>query len=76
MFTRMVSLSASSIVLCTFTGFAAAQTPSARPAGRLEGRQTAMEVLAAKDSSWIDTLTHANLKTWETGAQCRATRHR
>jgi hypothetical protein len=68
MFTRMVSLSAASIVLCTFTGFAAAQTPSADQQDVWKVEQQQWKMSAAKDSSWIDTLTHANLKTWETGA--------
>ena len=68
MFTRMVSLTAASLVLCTFAGAASAQTssPDQQEVWKVEQQQWKMS--AAKDSSWIDALTHPNLRTWETGA--------
>jgi hypothetical protein len=67
MFTRMVSLAATSLALCTFAGAATAQTsPDQQEIWKVEQQQWKMA--AAKDSSWIDALVHANLKYWETGA--------
>jgi len=68
MFDRMVSLTAASLVLCTFAGGAGAQTPSADQQEVWKVEQQQWKMSQAKDSSWIDTLTHSNLKIWETGA--------
>jgi hypothetical protein len=64
----MVSLTAASLVLCTFAGGAGAQTPSADQQEVWKVEQQQWKMSQAKDSSWIDTLTHSNLKIWETGA--------
>jgi len=55
MFTRMFSLSAASIVLCTFTGFAAAQPPSADQQDVWKSNNSNGRC-CSEDSSWIDTL--------------------
>jgi hypothetical protein len=68
MFNRLVSLTAVSLLLCTFADAASAQTPSADQQEVWKVEQQQWKMAAAKDSSWIDSLTHANLRTWETGA--------
>jgi hypothetical protein len=68
MFTRMASLTAASLVLCTFAGAASAQTSSSDQQEVWKVEQQQWKMSAAKDSSWIDTLTHTNLRYWETGA--------
>ena len=68
MFTRMVTLAAASLVLCTVAGVASAQTSSSDQQEVWKVEQQQWKMSAAKDSSWIDALTHTNLKLWETGA--------
>jgi hypothetical protein len=41
-------------------------SPDQQELWKLEQQQWDMD--AAKDMSWIDTMTHANLRIWETGA--------
>jgi hypothetical protein len=68
MFMRKVSLAAASLVLCSFAGISSAQTltQDQQDVWKVEQQQWKME--AAKDSSWIDTLVHPNIRIWETGA--------
>jgi hypothetical protein len=68
MFTRMISLSAASLALCTFAGGASAQTSSSDQQEVWKVEQQQWKMSAAKDSSWIDTLLLPNLRYWETGA--------
>jgi hypothetical protein len=68
MFTRMVPLAAVSLALCAFTAAASAQAlnPDQQEIWKVEQQQWKMA--AGKDTSWIDTMVHANVRVWETGA--------
>jgi Domain of unknown function (DUF4440) len=68
MFTRMISLSAASLALCTFAGVVSAQTSSPDQQEVWKVEQQQWKMAAAKDSSWIDTLVHPSMRYWETGA--------
>jgi hypothetical protein len=68
MFTRIVSLAAVSLVLCAFTGAASAQALSQEQQEIWKVEQQQWKMFTAKDTSWIDTLVHPNLRIWETGA--------
>ena len=56
------------LAMCGFGGAVSGQTLSAeqQEVWKVEQQQWSMD--AAKDMSWIDKLTHANLRVWETGA--------
>lgn len=56
------------LAICGFGGAASGQTlsPEQQEVWKIEQQQWTMD--AAKDMSWIDKLTHPNLRFWETGA--------
>jgi hypothetical protein len=64
MFTRIVL---SMALLCGFAGPAAAETWNAaqQEVWNLEQQQWKMD--SAKDTSWMDTMVHDNLRYWSTG---------
>jgi ketosteroid isomerase-like protein len=64
MFTR---IALSMMLMCGFAGTAMAQawTPAQQEVWNLEQQQWKMA--AAKDTSWMDTMVHDNLRYWETG---------
>ena len=64
MFTR---IALSMVLLCGFAGTATAQawTPAQQEVWNLEQQQWKM--VAAKDTSWMDSMVHDNLRYWETG---------
>jgi len=68
MFNKNVAAAAVSVLLCAFTGPALAETWSADQQDVWKVEQQQWKLAAAKDTSWIDTLVHPNLKYWETGA--------
>ena len=68
MFTRIVSLTAVSFVLCAFAGAASAQAPSQDQQEIWKVEQQQWKMAAAKDTGWIDSLVHPNLRYCETGA--------
>jgi hypothetical protein len=67
MFTRFACWAGAALALCSFAAAASADTPSAQQeVWQLE--QLQWKMAAAKDTSWIDTMVHANLRYWDTGA--------
>jgi hypothetical protein len=68
MFTRMVSVAAISFALCAVAAAASAETWSADQQDVWKVEQQQWKMAAAKDTSWVDTLVHANMRYWETGA--------
>src|ERR1700691_3882229 len=68
MFTRMVWLTVAPLALCTLAGAVSAQTSSPDQQEVWKVEQQQWKMAAAKDTSWIDTLVHPNLRYWETGA--------
>lgn len=66
--TRKVSMTAVAVALCALTGGALADTGSADQQEIWKVEQQQWKMAAAKDSSWIDTLVHPNMRFWETGA--------
>jgi hypothetical protein len=67
MFTRFAFWAGASLALCALAAAASAETPSAQQEiWQLEQQQ--WKLAAAKDASWIDTMVHANLRYWDTGA--------
>jgi hypothetical protein len=67
MLRKFLSTIAMSLACVTFAGVAAAQnwTPAQQEVWQLELQQWNMA--AAKDTSWIDTMVHPNMRFWETG---------
>jgi hypothetical protein len=68
MFTRIISLAAVSLALGAFTGAASAQALSQEQQEVWKVEQQQWKMYAAKDTSWIETLVHPNMKFWEMGA--------
>lgn len=68
MLTRIASLAVASLALCAFAGTVSAQTLSQDQQDVWKLEQQQWKMAAAKDTSWIDTMVHPNMKYWETGA--------
>lgn len=68
MYARGIFSTVVTLAMCGFGGAVSAQTLSAeqQEVWKVEQQQWAMD--AAKDTSWIEKLTHANLRIWETGS--------
>jgi hypothetical protein len=64
---RLLAMVAMSIAITMAAGsaFAQAWSPEQQALWQLEEQQWKMA--AAKDSSWMDTLVHPNMRYWETG---------
>ena len=65
---RKGRLTAAALVLCAFAGTVYAEGMSQDQQDVWKVEQQQWKLASSKDNSWIDTMTHANLKTWETGA--------
>jgi hypothetical protein len=68
MLTRTISWAAVSLALGAFTGAASAEALSPEQQEIWKVEQQQWKMAAAKDTSWIETLVHPNMKFWETGA--------
>ena len=62
------NLTALLLALCSFAGTAYADAMSQDQQDVWKVEQQQWKMATSKDVTWIDTLVHANLKTWETGA--------
>jgi Domain of unknown function (DUF4440) len=67
MFTRLVSLTVLSLVICGLSGAAVAQSWSAEQQEIWQFEEQQWKMAAAKDASWIDAMVHPNISYWETG---------
>jgi hypothetical protein len=67
MFTRIVSLTVLSLVLCAFAGAAGAQSWSDEQQEVWQLEEQQWKMAAAKDLTWIDSMVHPNVSYWETG---------
>ena len=68
MLTRIISWAAVSLALGALTGTASAEALSPEQQEIWKVEQQQWKMAAAKDTSWIETLVHPNMKFWETGA--------
>jgi hypothetical protein len=68
MATRIFSLATVSLLLCVCAAAASAQAASQDQQDIWKVEQQQWKMSAAKDTGWIDTLVHPNLRYWETGA--------
>jgi hypothetical protein len=63
----MIATTTAALVLCAVAGAATAQewSPEQQEIWKFEQQQWKMS--ATKDTSWIDTMVHQNLRFWDTG---------
>ena len=64
---KLLAIVAISLGITLFTGPAFAQTWSAEQQELWKLEEQQWKMAAAKDTSWMDTMVHSNLRYWETG---------
>jgi len=64
---KLLAIVAISLGITLFTGPAFAQTWSAEQQELWKLEEQQWQMAAAKDTSWMDTMVHPNLRYWETG---------
>jgi Domain of unknown function (DUF4440) len=64
---KLLAIVAISLGITLFTGPAFAQTWSAEQQELWKLEEQQWKMAAAKDTSWMDTMVHPNLRYWETG---------
>lgn len=67
MFNRVIATTTAALVLCAVAGAAYAQEWSSEQQEIWKLEQQQWKMAAAKDTSWIDTMVHPNLRYWGTG---------
>jgi hypothetical protein len=64
----MIAVAATIAAFCAVAGTASAEGWSAEQQEIWKFEQLQWKMSAAKDLSWIDTMVHPDMKSWETGA--------
>ena len=67
MFNRLASMTVTALALCAFAGAVSAAEWSAEQQEIWKFEQQQWKMAAAKDTSWIDTMVHPNVRVWGIG---------